>query len=104
MSLLFLSFLFPKNYLRKNEITEDVQINQIANYALVEWSDNIEIQDSAPEKYFPYYKERFDENELKEQYKFHGLWEGWEKESYMNFLTKRRIHLAKIIKEAFYSI
>ncbi|MGM0408261.1 MAG: GmrSD restriction endonuclease domain-containing protein [Bacteroidota bacterium] len=96
--------LFPKNHLRQNEITEDVQINQIANYALVEWSDNIEIQDSAPSEYLPYYKNRIENGSMEEHYKYHGLWEGWENEKYMNFLAKRRIKLANIIKEAFYSI
>ncbi|OKH53901.1 hypothetical protein NIES2101_09130 [Calothrix sp. HK-06] len=33
--------LFPKAYLKKLGITEVRQTNQIANYALVEWSDNI---------------------------------------------------------------
>ena len=40
--------LFPKAYLISIGITEQQQTNQIANYALVEWSDNIKIADTAP--------------------------------------------------------
>ena len=37
--------LFAKNYLKSLGITETRDTNQIANYALVEWSDNIAISD-----------------------------------------------------------
>ena len=40
--------LFPAGYLAKLGIKERSDINQIANYALVEWSDNISISDTAP--------------------------------------------------------
>jgi len=41
--------LFPKGYLATLQITESRETNQIANFALVEWSDNIAISDTAPE-------------------------------------------------------
>jgi hypothetical protein len=44
--------LFPKAYLKTLGITEPRDTNQIANYALVEWSDNISIADSSPAEYF----------------------------------------------------
>jgi hypothetical protein len=46
--------LFPRNHLRtKLGIKDSKQINQIANMALVEWSDNIKISDKAPDEYWP---------------------------------------------------
>lgn len=46
--------LFPKAYLKAHlHITTTRQINQVANQALVEWSDNIDISDEAPSGYWP---------------------------------------------------
>ena len=39
-------------------------INQIANYALVEWDDNIAISDGPPASYWPEYAQRFDDKAL----------------------------------------
>lgn len=44
--------LFPRAYLRDRVgIKDNKDINQIANMALVEWSDNIDISDTAPSDY-----------------------------------------------------
>jgi hypothetical protein len=94
--------LFPKEYLKKNGIKDQQQINQIANYALVEWSDNIEISDKAPFEYLPKYVERYSNNEeLSQLYCWHALPENWYNMEYSEFLQKRRILIAKVIKEAF---
>jgi len=45
--------LFPKGYLGKQKITSIRDTNQIANYALVEWGDNITISDQSPADYVP---------------------------------------------------
>ena len=46
--------LFPKAYLKKHLGLRSVRkINQVANFALVEWSDNIAISDTAPATYWP---------------------------------------------------
>jgi hypothetical protein len=45
--------LFPRGYLRRLGITDLQDTNQLANFALVEWSDNIDISDNAPSEYFP---------------------------------------------------
>ena len=93
--------LFPKNYLRKNGITEQRDINQIANYALVEWNDNIAISDSAPSVYLPKYMERFEARDLDKMYVAHGLYNKWEEADYYDFLKERRRRIARIIKSAF---
>jgi hypothetical protein len=44
--------LFPRAYLRTQlKITDNREINQIANMTLVEWADNIAISDDAPSRY-----------------------------------------------------
>jgi hypothetical protein len=46
--------LYPKGYLRRElGITDTKRVNQIANFALVDWSDNIAISDQAPSMYWP---------------------------------------------------
>ena len=93
--------LFPKNYLKKMNITEIRDTNQIANYALVEWSDNIEISDSAPQEYLPKYIARFSSEELKDMYYWHALPKEWESMSYEEFLKARRKEIAKVIRDGF---
>lgn len=56
--------LFPKQYLKKLGIDSVRDINQIANYALVEWDDNIAISDVPPASYWPQYAARFATEEL----------------------------------------
>ena len=75
--------------------------NQIANYALVEWDDNIDISDKQPSEYLPYYTGRFDDEELNKMYYWHCLPQGWETIDYREFLIQRRRLMAHVIKDAF---
>jgi len=93
--------LFPKNYLKKLDITELRDTNQIANYALVEWTDNIDISDEAPSKYLPRYLKRLDDRERKRMYYWHALPEGWENMEYEDFLISRRKSIANVIRDGF---
>lgn len=93
--------LFPKNYLKKMNITEIRDTNQIANYALVEWSDNIDISDSAPSEYLPQYIARFRSEDLKEMYYWHALPKEWESMNYEDFLKARRKEIAKVTRDGF---
>jgi len=46
--------IFPRAYLRSQlKITDNREINQIGNMAMVEWADNIAISDNAPDIYWP---------------------------------------------------
>ena len=92
--------LFPKGYLSKQGIVDTRDTNQIANYALVEWGDNVDISDKAPAEYLPDYKSRFSEKELQQMYYWHALPEGWENLQYQDFLVKRRGMIAKVISDA----
>ena len=90
--------LFPKGYLlSKLKISESRETNQIANYAYVEWADNMTIADQAPSDYLPQLKERFSESELATMYHSHALPANWEEMEYRVFLEKRRELMAQII-------
>jgi hypothetical protein len=93
--------LFPKNYLKKLGVTNTQETNQIANYALVEWADNIDISDLSPAEYLPKYAERFSTDELRDMYYWHALPEDWEQMSYQTFLAERRKLMARVIRKGF---
>lgn len=96
--------LFPRGYLKQNNVKEDRLINQTANYALVEWSDNLEVSDRAPSEYVPELERRFSSDELREMYRLHALPEGWYKMEYQEFLKERQKRMAQVIREGFESI
>ena len=93
--------LFPRAYLLRIGINETRDINQIANYALVEWKDNIDIKDAPPAIYLPKYLERFDQAMLTQMYHWHALPDGWEAMAYMTFIEVRRKAIAQIIREGY---
>ncbi|MEO3926073.1 DUF262 domain-containing protein [Micromonosporaceae bacterium B7E4] len=95
--------LFPRAYLRKQKITGTKQINQIANMALVEWYDNIEISDQPPAVYWPgqVAKKGIPAGELAQQMRWHALPEGWTELPYEAFLAKRRRLMAEVTRSAF---
>lgn len=96
--------LFPKGYLKKLGITGQRETNQIANYAYVEWSDNIKISDQPPADYLPKMKERFSHQELVKMYHWHALPENWEQMNYREFLEQRRELIAQIIFEGYQTL
>lgn len=93
--------LFPKKYLERIGVKDQTDINQVANYALVEWGDNNDISDQKPSEYLPGYLERFADEEKRQMYYWHGLPEGWEQMEYPTFLSKRRKKMADVIRGAF---
>ena len=93
--------LFPKGYLRKLNITEKRITNLLSNYALVEWSDNLEISDKSPRDYVPEYEARFTSSELRKMYFWHGLPNNWYKMEYSDFLIARQSRIAKVIRKGF---
>ena len=93
--------LFPRAYLERLGITEVRDVNQIANYALVEWRDNIDISDTAPTEYFPGYQNCYDEKEWQTMRFFHALPRGWELMTFTDFLEERRKAIAKVIRAGF---
>jgi hypothetical protein len=90
--------LFPKQHLKKLGIESVRDINQIANYALVEWDDNISISDAPPAQYWSKYAERFDSETLSEMMQWHALPGDWWTMSYEQFLAARRPLIADVIR------
>jgi hypothetical protein len=88
--------LFPKKYLNKIGI-DPKEVNQIANYALLEWPENVDISGSPPAIYFSKYS-----IEISSEMKYwHALPDGWEHMSYVVFLEKRRKLIARVIRDGF---
>lgn len=93
--------LFPRAWLERQGIKEINQINQIANFALLEWPDNIGISDDPPSLYVPILKQRFSDDAWKNMCEVHALPDGWENMTYDGFLIERRKLIAKIIKRGY---
>jgi hypothetical protein len=93
--------LFAKKYLKSKGITETRDTNQIANFALLEWDDNIAISSDAPEIYWPAYSQRMSEHELAQMCHWHALPFNWHTMDYREFLEARRKLIAKVIREGF---
>jgi len=96
--------LFPRSYLQRHKIKENRLINQPANYALVEWSDNVEISDSAPASYVPKIEDRFSADELRDMYRLHALPNKWYEMEFQEFLVERRKRMAEVIRQGFMKI
>lgn len=96
--------LFPKQYLKKQGIESVRDINQIANYALVEWDDNIAISDAPPAQYWGKYAERFDHASLTTMMQWHALPEQWWTMSYDQFLAARRPLIAGVIRQGYFKL
>lgn len=94
--------LFPRSYLKKLGITAVRDVNQIANYALAEWTDNDWISDMAPAEYLPrLLKNCANPAEVAQMYHWHALPDGWEHMRYAEFLEKRRELMARVVREAY---
>lgn len=76
-------------------------INQIANYALVEWDDNIAISDGPPSVYWPEYAKRFGAEDLAQMCAWHALPESWWTMTYPDFLAARRPLIAGVVKAGY---
>lgn len=93
--------LFPKAYLHEKGITSTRDTNQIANFALVEWGDNVKISKKPPIEYVPIMKARFKQTIVEQMYRFHALPTNWEHLGYQEFLEKRRELMAQIISDGY---
>ena len=96
--------LFPKGFLKTTlGIKDNKKINQVANLALVEWSDNINISNQPPSLYWP--QEVADKSiegtRRNRQEEWHALPDGWTSLGYDEFLLQRRRLMAKVTHEGF---
>ncbi len=93
--------LFPKAFLNKQGVSDVRETNQVANYALIEWGENISISDKPPAEYVPQLEKHFSAAELKRMYYWHGLPENWQVLSYTDFLKRRRELIARVIADGY---
>lgn len=93
--------LFPRAWLEQQGVNDLKLINQMANYALLEWPENIEISDAPPVDYVPKIRGRFSTDEWNRMHTVHALPEGWELMEYFEFLQQRRKLMAAIIRQGF---
>lgn len=95
--------LFPKNHLKSLKIVDLREVNQMANYALVEWPDNIDISDSDPKDYVPTIlaERKITAEKWKQACAEHALPEGWQNMSYNSFLIERRKLMSAMIRNVY---
>lgn len=93
--------LFPRAYLHKLGFGQTRDTNQIANFALIEWHDNVTIKDRSPVEYVPEFSQEFKGQRLQQMYRWHALPDGWERLDYPEFLVQRRELMARVIRDAY---
>ena len=96
--------LFPRAWLESQGVDDLKRINQVANFALLEWPDNIDISDDSPTEYVPKIQPRFSAEDWKGMHEHHALPDGWHTLSYDAFLIERRKLMAAIIRKGFESL
>lgn len=96
--------LFPRDYLKnKLGLKDNKRINQVANFALVEWSDNIAISNQPPKEYWPQEvaDKKLEVARRVRQEEWHALPDGWTTLDYDDFLHQRRVLMARVVHEGF---
>jgi hypothetical protein len=88
--------LFSKVHLAALKIVDKKEVNQIANFALLEWPDNLKIGGDAPAVYAPALEAKLTETDRFN----HALPPEWWKMSYPDFLEDRRDRIAKVVRKA----
>lgn len=92
--------LFPRAYLSILGITGVLHVNQIANFAAVEWPDNIKIGAKAPADYVPPLDAALTSEQRDRQYYWHALPPLWWEMDYDSFLKERRTRIARVVRRA----
>lgn len=92
--------LYPRAYLESLGVTDIKKVNQIANYASIEWPENIAIGKSAPSQYAPSLDALLSAAARQKAYFWHALPSLWWTLPYNDFLVQRRLGMAKVIEKA----
>jgi hypothetical protein len=93
--------LFPKAYLKSQGFTGTYRLNQIANFAFVEWADNVDISDQPPSQYFPSLFEGLSDQEKANAVYWHALPDNWCELDYIEFTEQRRKLIAGVVRDGF---
>jgi len=92
--------LFPRGYLEDQGIKDLKLINQIANFAPVEWPANIKIGKQAPSTYVPDLDATLSSTERELIHRLHALPPLWWEMSFEDFLVARRLRMAQVVRQA----
>ncbi|MGH7171193.1 MAG: GmrSD restriction endonuclease domain-containing protein [Gemmataceae bacterium] len=92
--------LFPRGYLEETGTDDLKQINQIANFAAVEWPANLKIGKRPPADYVPPLDHKMTGEERDRMYGWHALPPLWWELPYHEFLVQRRVRMADVIRQA----
>jgi len=95
--------LFPRAYLEKLG-HDQTERNQVANYAILEYSTNGMISDEEPSSYAPNFEGRFSKTELIDFHYHHALPDNWQNLEYNDFLRRRRELISKVIRAGYESL
>lgn len=93
--------LFPRSWLEGQGVNDLKKINQLANFALLEWPKNIDISDTPPAEYVPQIQPCFPCDEWARMHEHHALPQNWHQMPYETFLQERRKLMAGIIRRGF---
>jgi len=95
--------LFPKSYLRKIGLTSVKDTNQVANYAYLEYKDNIKISDKKPSKYWKEItsSQHLAKSDISKMLQSQSIPENFYELNYPDFLKQRRSLMAKAIQSYF---
>lgn len=93
--------LFPRGHLAKIGVTDLKQVNQIANFAIVEWPDNLKISDQAPLDYAPALHAKLAPHDRDAMLRWHALPANWWELPFETLLRERRLLMAKLVREAY---
>lgn len=93
--------LFHRKHLESLGISGTRQINAIANMAYVDWPPAERNNADAPYDYLPRIADKIDPQTLAHQTRWHALPVGWEHLDYPTFLERRRLLIARVVRDAF---
>jgi len=93
--------LFPRAWLESQGVDDLKKINQLANFALLEWPENIDISDTPPTEYVPQIQTRFPADDWASMHEYHAMPQNWHEMLYETFLQERRKLMAGIIRRGF---
>lgn len=95
--------LFPRGYLASKGVRSVKKVNQVANFAPTDWVTNLLISDRPPVEYWPELIEKrtLRDDNLRNQMFWHALPKNWHLMSYEEFLSSRRVLMARVTREGF---
>lgn len=93
--------LYPRAWLEDQGVEDLKKINQLANFALLEWPDNLDISDTPPAQYVPEIRKRFSSEDWVRMQEAHALPRNWHEMPYDTFLQERRKLMAGITRRGF---